>query len=60
MRTSLYRHMESPPFRWKLYAMGFAAGAMVSIVAEDLIPESQRAGDTDLGTVLTWVSAGAG
>lgn len=39
--------------------MGFAAGAMVSIVAEDLIPESQRAGDTDLGTVLTWVSAAA-
>lgn len=40
--------------------MGFAAGAMVSIVAEDLIPESRRAGHTDLATVLTWVSAAAG
>lgn len=40
--------------------MGFAAGAMVCIVAEDLIPESQRAGDTDLATVLTRVSAAAG
>jgi ZIP family zinc transporter len=33
------------------YAMGFAAGAMVYVVVEDLIPESQRAGHTDLATV---------
>jgi ZIP family zinc transporter len=33
------------------YAMGFAAGAMIYVVVEDLIPESQRAGHTDLATV---------
>lgn len=33
------------------YALAFAAGAMIFVVAEELIPESQKAGDTDLPTV---------
>ena len=33
------------------YALAFAAGAMIFVVAEELIPESQRSGDTDLPTV---------
>lgn len=33
------------------YALAFAAGAMIFVVAEELIPESQRRGDTDLPTV---------
>jgi ZIP family zinc transporter len=33
------------------YALAFAAGAMIFIVAEELIPEAQRKGDTDLPTV---------
>lgn len=33
------------------YALGFAAGAMVFVVVEELIPESQRGGDTDGPTV---------
>jgi ZIP family zinc transporter len=33
------------------YALAFAAGAMIFVVAEELIPEAQRAGDTDLPTV---------
>ncbi|MCI0498090.1 MAG: ZIP family metal transporter [Planctomycetales bacterium] len=32
------------------YAMGFAAGAMIYVVIEEVIPESQRAGNTDLAT----------
>lgn len=33
------------------YALAFAAGAMIFVVAEDLIPEAQRKGDTDIPTV---------
>jgi zinc transporter, ZIP family len=33
------------------YAFGFAAGAMIFVVVEEVIPESQRRGDTDLPTV---------
>lgn len=33
------------------FALAFAAGAMIFVVAEELIPESQRKGDTDLPTV---------
>ncbi len=33
------------------YALSFAAGAMIFVVAEELIPESQRGGHTDLATI---------
>ena len=33
------------------YAFGFAAGAMIFVVVEEVIPEAQRAGDTDLPTM---------
>jgi len=33
------------------YAMAFAAGAMVFVVAEDLIPESHLEGNVDLATM---------
>ncbi|MCR4426789.1 MAG: ZIP family metal transporter [Firmicutes bacterium] len=33
------------------YAMAFAAGAMIFVVVEELIPESQRRGHTDLATM---------
>jgi zinc transporter, ZIP family len=33
------------------YALAFAAGAMIFVVAEELIPESQRKGDTDIPTI---------
>ncbi len=32
------------------YAMAFAAGAMIFVVVEELIPESQSSGNTDLAT----------
>ena len=32
------------------YALSFAAGAMIYVVVEELIPESQRAGNVDLST----------
>ncbi|UBM57547.1 ZIP family metal transporter [Marinilongibacter aquaticus] len=35
------------------YALSFAAGAMVYVVVEELIPESQRGDKTDLSTVGT-------
>ncbi len=35
------------------YALSFAAGAMIFIVVEEVIPESQRNGDTDLSTMAT-------
>jgi zinc transporter, ZIP family len=35
------------------YALSFAAGAMLFVVVEELIPESQRAGNTDLATLAT-------
>ncbi len=41
------------------YALGFAAGAMIFVVVEEVIPESQRNGYTDLataGTVLGFLS----
>jgi len=33
------------------YALAFAAGAMIFVVAEELIPESQRRGNVDLATL---------
>jgi ZIP family zinc transporter len=35
------------------YALAFAAGAMVFVVVEELIPAAQRGGNTDLATVST-------
>lgn len=35
------------------YAMGFAAGAMIFVVVEEIIPESQYGGNTDVATVGT-------
>ena len=37
--------------------MAFAAGAMIFIVVEEVIPESQRGGHTDLATIglNTWI-----
>lgn len=32
------------------YAMGFAAGAMIFVVVEEIIPESQKKGNTDIST----------
>ncbi len=34
------------------FALSFAAGAMIFVVVEELIPESQRAGNVDLSTVF--------
>ena len=33
------------------YALSFAAGAMIFVVVEELIPESQRGHDTDISTI---------
>ena len=33
------------------YALAFAAGAMIFVVAEELIPEAQRKGHVDLATM---------
>lgn len=33
------------------YALGFAAGAMIFVVVEEVIPESQRGNNTDLATM---------
>lgn len=33
------------------YALAFAAGAMIFVVVEEVVPESQRAGNTDLATM---------
>ncbi|MDP2167609.1 MAG: ZIP family metal transporter [Thermodesulfovibrionales bacterium] len=35
------------------YALGFAAGAMIFVVVEEVIPESQRGGNTDFATMGT-------
>jgi len=35
------------------YALSFAAGAMIFVVVEELIPESQTNGNTDIATVST-------
>jgi len=37
------------------YALAFAAGAMIYVVVEELIPESQLAKNTDLATVATMI-----
>jgi len=37
------------------YALAFAAGAMIFVVVEELIPESQHSGHTDLATLSTMV-----
>ena len=33
------------------YALSFAAGAMIYVVVEELIPESHAAGNVDLATI---------
>ena len=33
------------------YALAFAAGAMIFVVVEELVPESQRGGNGDLATM---------
>jgi ZIP family zinc transporter len=33
------------------YALSFAAGAMIFVVIEELVPESQRGGNVDLSTI---------
>ncbi|RQV99490.1 MAG: ZIP family metal transporter, partial [Calditrichaeota bacterium] len=33
------------------YALSFAAGAMIFVVVEEVVPESQRQGNTDLATM---------
>jgi ZIP family zinc transporter len=33
------------------YALSFAAGAMIFVVVEELVPESQRGGNADLATI---------
>lgn len=38
------------------YALSFAAGAMIYVVVEELIPESQRAGSVDWATL--WLMIG--
>jgi ZIP family zinc transporter len=35
------------------YALSFAAGAMIFVSVEELIPESQRNGNTDIATLGT-------
>ncbi|OPZ90683.1 MAG: hypothetical protein BWY73_01265 [candidate division TA06 bacterium ADurb.Bin417] len=35
------------------YALGFAAGAMMYVVVEEVIPESQAGGHNDLATFST-------
>ncbi len=35
------------------YALSFAAGAMIFVVVEEVIPEAQRAGNTDMTTMAT-------
>lgn len=40
------------------YALGFAAGAMIFVVVEEVIPESQRGGNTDLATMGAMIGFG--
>lgn len=37
------------------YALSFAAGAMIFVVVEEVVPESQRGGNTDLATISAMV-----
>ncbi len=37
------------------YALSFAAGAMIYVVVEELIPEAQQEGSTDLATIGTMI-----
>ena len=37
------------------YALAFAAGAMIYVVVEELIPESQMHGNTDIATLGTMI-----
>jgi ZIP family zinc transporter len=37
------------------YALSFAAGAMIFVVVEELIPESQLAKNTDIATIFTLI-----
>lgn len=37
------------------YALSFAAGAMIYVVVEELIPESHRAGNVDLATICLMI-----
>ena len=37
------------------YALAFAAGAKIYVVVEEVIPESQKAGNTDLATISTLI-----
>jgi len=37
------------------YALGFAAGAMIFVVVEELVPESQRGNNTDIATMGTLI-----
>ncbi len=37
------------------FALAFAAGAMIFVVIEELIPESQQSGRSDLATLSTMV-----
>jgi len=37
------------------YALSFAAGAMIYVVVEEVIPESQKSGHTDLATISTLI-----
>ena len=39
------------------YALSFAAGAMIFVVVEELIPDSQTNGNTDVATLgLSWLA----
>ena len=40
------------------YALAFAAGAMIFVVAEDVIPEANREGNTDLATLGVMIGFG--
>ena len=41
------------------YALAFAAGAMIFVVVEELVPESQRGGNTDWATMGAMVGFAA-
>jgi len=41
------------------YALAFAAGAMIFVVVEEVVPESQRGGNTDLATMTAMLGFAA-